>query len=123
MPVIRISDKSYEILVKYKSKIEAISKKSVSISKVADMAIELLEPLTEDDAAEILRYKGKDDRRYASLLATAYAVKESKSWSSVMAELRSECGADVDSATDEQLKCIIRYLEPKVGLSSETPAS
>ena len=116
MPVIRISDRSYEILVKCKSRIEAISKKSVSISKVADMAIELLEPLTEDDLNLVKSFKGRDDRRYASLLATAYAVKESKSWSKVMAELRSDCGADVDSASDEQLKCIIGYLERKVGV-------
>lgn len=123
MPLIRVSEEVRSKLIKLQGRLQAIKGRRISINDVIEYLLEREERLTPDDIELVKSFKGSDSRRYTSLLATAYAVKESKPWSKVMAELRSECGADVDSASDEQLECIIRYLEPKVGLSSETPTS
>ena len=116
MPLIRVSEEVRSKLIKLQGRLQAIKGRRVSINDVIEYLLEREERLAPDDIELVKSFKGSDSRRYASLLATAYAVKESKPWSKVMAELRSECGADVDSATDEQLKCIVGYLERKVGV-------
>jgi len=116
MSLIRVGEEVKSRLVKLQGKLQSIKGSRVSMNDVIKFLLDVAEPLTRSDVDLLKSFKGKDDRRYASLLATAYAVKESKPWSKVMAELRSECGADTDSASDEQLKCIVGYLERKVGV-------
>ena len=116
MSLIRVSEEVKRRLVRLQGMIQSVRGSRVSLNSVIKYLLDIAEPLTQGDLRYLRGLKDSDLRKYASALAVAYALTESRSWDEVMEELRSVCGKGVDEAGDEELECAVRYLEPKVGV-------